>query len=118
MSEEEYKKGRVSELEGQQQASGRAMFLLSGPQREGGSEGGSVKGGKGGTEQPVFFLGLPGKSRGQSTSAIRPGLFTSTAFSEEAYSVEHWPPPPCHPRQEGKQQRRRRSMYALISEEA
>lgn len=39
MSGEEHKKGRVSELEGQQQASGRAMFLLSGPQREGGKGG-------------------------------------------------------------------------------
>lgn len=36
----EHKKGRVSELEGQQQASGRAMFLLSGPQREGGRKAG------------------------------------------------------------------------------
>lgn len=39
MSGEEHKKGRVSELEGQQRASGRAMFLLSGPQREGAKEG-------------------------------------------------------------------------------
>ena len=37
MSGEEHKKGRASELEGQQQASGRAMFLLSEPP-EGGSE--------------------------------------------------------------------------------
>lgn len=35
MSGEEHKKGRASELEGQQQAFGRAMFLLSEPQREG-----------------------------------------------------------------------------------
>lgn len=39
MSGEEHKKGRVSELEGQRRASGRAMFLLSGPQREGAKEG-------------------------------------------------------------------------------
>lgn len=39
MSGEAHKKGRVSELEGQQQASGRAVFLLSRPQREGAKEG-------------------------------------------------------------------------------
>lgn len=71
MSGEEHKKGRVSELEGQQRASGRAMFLLSGPQREGAKEGskeregGSVSEEGGGMEQQsslfFFFLGLPGK---------------------------------------------------------
>lgn len=39
----EHKKGRVSELEGQQRASGRAMFLLSGPQWEGGKQGRSMR---------------------------------------------------------------------------
>lgn len=59
MSGEEHKKGRVSELEGQQRASGRAMFLLSGPLREGAKEGGNARGAEGGT-----VLSLPGKSRG------------------------------------------------------
>lgn len=67
MSGEEHKKGRVSELEGQQRASGRAMFLLSGPQREGAKEGSRERGREGGglvvSEQPFFFfLGLQGKS--------------------------------------------------------
>lgn len=61
MSEEEaHKKGRASELEGQQRASGRAMFLLSGPQREGAeTEGGRKK-----RNGLVFFSSssLPGKS--------------------------------------------------------
>lgn len=65
MSGEEHKKGRVSELEGQQQASERAMFLLSRPQREGAKEESrerrSVRRAK---EEwsSLFFLGLPGKS--------------------------------------------------------
>lgn len=54
MSGEEHKKGRVSELEGQQRASGRAMFLLSGPLREGAKrEAGNEEGrerGEGGRE--------------------------------------------------------------------
>lgn len=67
MSGEEHKKGRVSELEGQQRASGRAMFLLSGPQREGAKEGSKKRGKEyewGGGEGAAFFWGggLPGKS--------------------------------------------------------
>lgn len=64
MSEEEaHKKGRASELEGQQRASGRAMFLLSGPQRE----GAETEGGREEEEEWIsspFFLSssLPGKS--------------------------------------------------------
>lgn len=58
MSGEEHKKGRVSELEGQQRASGRAMFLLSGPQREGAKEGsrerGSMRGGEEGEWSSLF----------------------------------------------------------------
>lgn len=120
MSGEEHKKGRVSELEGQQQASGRAMFLLSGPQREGEKEGKREhKGSKGGMEQSVFFLACQGNHEGRVLGPSRPGLFTSTAFSEEVHSLERWPPLPCHPRQEGKQGRRRRgSMYALLREGA
>lgn len=70
MAGEEHKKGRVSELEGQQQASGRAMFLLSAPQREGAKEGSEERGRehqRGGGEEEwsrffPFFWGLPGKS--------------------------------------------------------
>lgn len=114
MSGEEHKKGRVSELEGQQRASGRAMFLLSGPQREGAKEGEREggrecerRGGEVGMEQPFFFISL-----GTARESVRaecfghpdPGL--STSFTEEAFSLECWLPLPCHPRQEGKQGRR------------
>lgn len=79
MSGEEHKKGRVSELEGQQRASGRAMFLLSEPQREGAKEGESMRGG-GAKEQPLFFLARQGNHEGRELWPSRPGLSTSTAF--------------------------------------
>lgn len=65
MSGEEHKKGRRSELEGQQQASGRAMFLLSRPQREGAKEESrerrTVRRAKEEWRR-LFFLGMPRKS--------------------------------------------------------
>lgn len=113
----------MSELEGQRQASGRAMFLLSGPQREGEKEGwsetGSVRGAK--EEWSSLVFDCQGNHEGRVLGPSRPGLFTSTAFSEEAHSVERWPPLLCHPRQEEKQGRRtgrRGSMYALPREGA
>lgn len=86
MSGEEHKKGRVSELEGQQRASGRAMFLLSGPQREGAKEGsrerGSMRRGegeKGGMEQAFFFFSS-GNHEGRALRPSRPGLFYLYCF--------------------------------------
>lgn len=113
MSEEEHKKGRVSELEGQQRASGRAMFLLSGPQREG-AKSGSREGGREGVREEeeewisLFFspLACHGNHEGRALQPSRPSLFTSPALTEEAHSPKRWLPLPCHPRQEGKQGRR------------
>ncbi len=83
MSGEEHKKGRVSELEGQQRASGRAMFLLSGPQREGATEGSKERGrefewggGGGGTEQAAFFFwAYQGNHEGRVLRPSRQGPF-------------------------------------------
>lgn len=125
MSGEEHKKGRVSELEGQQRASGRAMFLLSGPQREGAKEGSKERGREyqrgGGMEQLFFFF--PGLAReimrAERFGHPAPNLSTSAAFTEEAHSLEHWLLP-CHPRQEGKQKEEEEeeegSVYALPKE--
>lgn len=77
MSGEEHKKGRVSELEGQQRASGRAMFLLSGALREGAKREAGNEGGKEPEEKwiSLFSPHLARERRGQSSLAILPGPF-------------------------------------------
>lgn len=97
----------MSELEGQQQASGRAMFLLSGPQREGAGEGGKQERSmrrRRRNGEAVFNVACRGYCEGRVLWPPRLGL--STFFSEEAHSEE--PRLPCHPSQKGKQGRVRR----------
>lgn len=100
MSGEEHKKGRASELEGQQQASGRAMFLLSGPQRGGGGGGVEVA-----MEQLLLsFLGpARGTTRAERFGRSAPGC--SASFRKEVHSLEGQPLPPCCLCQEGKEGR-------------
>lgn len=87
MSGEEHKKGRVSELEGQQQASGRAMFLLSGPLREGAKrEAGNERGKEPEEKWISLFSPRLARERKGAQLSIHPASSFSTpaALTEEA----------------------------------